>query len=107
MKSLLEITEYKSDSNFTGKISLENNGMLFTAISNDNGWKVFVDNKEQDIIPLLDGFIGLDLPKGEHSITFKYTPPGLYLGLSISGISIMALGLSIYLENRKNRKVTI
>ena len=106
-KEKLEITEYKSDSNFTGKISLENNGMLFTAISNDNGWKVFVDNKEQDIIPLLDGFIGLDLPKGEHSITFKYTPPGLYLGLSISGISIMALGLSIYLENRKNRKVTI
>ena len=105
-KEKLEITEYKSDSNFTGKITLKNNGILFTTISNDKGWKVYVDDKKQDIIPLLDGFIGIDLSKGEHVIAFKYTPPGLYLGLSISGLSIIVLGISIYLE-RKNRKIMI
>ncbi len=100
-KEKLEIIEYKNASNFTGKITLENDGLLFTTISNDKGWKVFVDDEEYKITPIFDGFIGLNLNKGEHTIRFQYTPPGFYLGLLVSSISIIVFGLSIYLDKKK------
>ena len=98
----LEITNYKSDSNFTGKINVTNDGILYTNISNDKGWTIKVDGKKVKIIPLLDGFIGLNLNKGEHTIEFNYTPPGLKEGLIISSISL----LTFVLLTIKKKKVS-
>ncbi len=98
----LEITNYKSDSNFTGKINVTNDGILYTNISNDKGWTIKVDGKKVKIIPLLDGFIGLNLNKGEHTIEFNYNPPGLKEGLIISSISL----LTFVLLTIKKKKVS-
>jgi uncharacterized membrane protein YfhO len=93
----LEITSYISDANFKGKITVNENTLLFTTISNDKGWKIYVDGKLQENLSILDGFIGIELTEGTHEITFKYFPPGLKIGLIISGSSLVIFtGLILY-----------
>ncbi len=91
----LIISDYQRDSNFKANINLEEDSFVFTSISNDNGWKVYIDDKETKITPILDGFIGLNIPKGEHTITFKYTPPGLKIGLLLTTISLLTFSLTL------------
>jgi len=96
----LEITDYKNDANFKGKINASEDGLLFTSISNDNGWTVYVDGKKTEISPILNGFIGINLTKGKHTIEFTYFPPGLKLGLIISSSSLIIFS-GLYLYKRK------
>lgn len=97
----IEIINYKNDANFIGKINVKEDGILFTTISNDNGWKIYVDGIETEITPILDGFIGIDLKQGEHTIEFKYTPPGLIEGLIISSVSIVTFSFIIIYKKKK------
>ena len=99
-KEKLVIKNYKNDANFTTEIELENDGTLLTTISNDKGWKILVDGKDVQDANLFEGFITLDLTKGKHTIEFKFTPPGLKIGIIISSISL--LGTVILL--RKSQK---
>ena len=99
----LEITNYYNDASFKGHITLEEDNLLLTTISNDNGWTILVDGKKKEITPILDGFIGLNLSKGEHSIEFTYYPPGLKIGLIISSITLI-LTSGIYFYKRKALK---
>ena len=93
----LKITNYKSDANFTASITLDVDGVLYTNISNDNGFDVYVDNKKEEIIPILNGVIGIKLKEGTHKIKFVYEVRGLKTGLIISSISLLTLiGLLIY-----------
>ena len=97
----IEILDFKNDANFTGKINVKEDGILFTTISNDKGWKIFVDGTETEIVPILDGFIGINLTQGEHTILFKYTPPGIKEGIIISSISIALFSLLTITRKRK------
>ena len=102
-KNKLEITDYKSDANFKGHISLNEDGYLFTSISNDKGWNIYVDGQKQEIKPIYDGLIGINLTKGDHTIEFKYFPPGLRIGLIITSSSILLL-IGLELIRKKNIK---
>lgn len=99
-KNKLEITNYYSDSHFTSKINVENDGLLYTSIAADNGWKVLVDGKEVKYKKIYDAVIGLELDKGEHDIEFIYTTPGLKIGIIISITTLLSI-LSIYLINKR------
>lgn len=82
---------YINDSNIVMKVETNNNEILFTSIENDNGWKIFVDNKETTITPIMDGLIGIKLSEGKHTIKFKFYPPGLNIGIIISSISLIII----------------
>ena len=99
-----EITNYLSDSNFIGKVNVdEDNTLLYTSISADNGWNVFVDGKKTSYIKIYDAVIGLELPDGEHEIEFKYTTPGLKQGLFVSLFTLLIV-ISINIVNKKNKE---
>ena len=100
-KEKLVITNYYNDAHFKGSITLDKDAYLFTSISNDNGWKVLVDNKEVNTNSIIDGLINIELTKGTHIIEFKYYPPGLKEGLIITSISLITLCSLIYLKKRK------
>lgn len=99
-ESKMEFIDYQNDAHFSGKIIMHNNGILFTTISNDDGWNISVDGKKTSITPILDGLIGINLTKGEHIIEFNYYPPGLKEGLVITSVSIL-FSLVVFIPKKK------
>lgn len=76
----------------TGTITSQEDQTLVTTIPYDQGWKAYLDGKAVPIKDFQDAFIQIDLPAGEHEITFSYLPQGFLIGL---GLFILCLLLFI------------
>ena len=101
----IENTDYK-DGYVKGDVTVTaDKTLLYTSIPYDEGWTLKVDGKDHDYIKILNGFIGVDLEEGQHTIEFKYKLPGFKVGLSISIISLIAL-VCIGIYNYKKKKVS-
>ncbi len=83
-----------TDTEITGKVNVKEDGILYTSIPYDEGWKVTVDGKEidkEEYVKIGEALLGIYLEKGEHTIEFRYIPQGLKTGiiLSIAGLIIL------------------
>ena len=96
----LKIIEYNKDYIRTNINTQKQNQVLYTSIPYDKGMKIILDGKEIEPIKIFDTLIGIELPKGNHVIEFKYTPRGFKEGAIIS---IIGIGLFI-LSNKKDKK---
>lgn len=92
------------DDALEGTIEVSDSGTAFFSIPYDEGWTVLVDGQEVKPRKLLGAFMGVDLSAGTHTITMDYMPEGLKLGTAVSGISIIALVLWIFGEQRYKRR---
>lgn len=85
-----EITEFK-DTKITGKVNAAEDGIMFTSIPYNDGWAVTVDGNNAELVSIADdGVIGIEVPKGEHEIVFKFTPKGFYPGCVVTLVSLIA-----------------
>ncbi|MCI9126617.1 MAG: YfhO family protein [Eubacterium sp.] len=93
------VTE-RTDTKISGTVTASQQGIMYTSIPYDKGWKVSVDGNESAITPICDGaFIGVLVDGGQHEVTFKYTPQGFGSGLTISILCLLTfLGL-IFKDN--------
>ena len=99
----LNITDFTEDT-ITGNITLDDNMIVYTSIPYDEGWKVYVDNKEIKTFKLGGALLGFSARKGTHEIKFKYIPKGLIPGTIISSIGILIfIGISL-IEKFRNKK---
>ena len=96
----LKIIEYNKDYIRTNINAQKQNQVLYTSIPYDKGMKIILDGKEIEPIKIFDTLIGIELPKGNHVIEFKYTPRGFKEGTIIS---VIGIGLFI-LSNKKDKK---
>ena len=87
------------DTYVCGTIEMKESGYLITSIPRENGWKLYVDGKKEEIVSFTDVMLGAKLDKGNHRIELIYTPPGLYTGAVISITSVI---LFLLLYNRKD-----
>lgn len=85
--SPLEITTF-SDTHISGHIMVSSGQILFTTIPYDPGWKLYVDGTETSYSSFEDSFITCELPEGEHTLEFRYTPQGLFPGVIISAAAL-------------------
>lgn len=100
----IENTEYK-DGYVKGDVTVTaDKTLLYTSIPYDEGWTLKVDGKDCEYIKILNGFIGVDLEEGQHTIEFKYKLPGFKVGLSISIISLIIL-VCIGIYNYKKKRI--
>lgn len=89
----LKVTDFK-DSKIEGEIDVKEKGVLYTSIPFEAGWTVYVDGKKTEAASLCaDSLLGVVLPSGHHTVTFKYTPAGFVPGLVITLLSIICLAL--------------
>ena len=103
--NIIENTDYK-DGYVKGDVTVTaDKTLLYTSIPYDEGWILKVDGKDCEYIKILNGFIGVELEEGQHTIEFKYKLPGFKVGLSISIISLIAL-VCIGIYNYKKKKVS-
>ena len=88
----LSIKQYKENivSITTGTAS---NSLLVLSDNYYPGWKAYVDGEETQIYRTNYTFRSIFLPKGMHSIIFKYQPESLKIGIAISVGSLILLTL--------------
>lgn len=76
----------------TGKINVNGPNQIFaTTVPYSKGWKVQIDDRTVPTFKLQSTFVGANITKGQHTVTMKFTPPGLYLGMMISFVSLSLL----------------
>lgn len=93
-----------SDSHFSGTISVQDNGMIFTSVPYDESWNIFIDGEKvsyDNIVKIGNAFTGIYTSAGEHTIEFKYTPKGLLIGCAVSAAAILIFILLIIMKKKK------
>ncbi len=80
---------------FESTITLDNPNLVFFSVPYDEGWSATVNGKEVEVERVNTGFVAVYAEAGDNEIVFKYTTPGLKLGIIVS-IAALALFL-IYL----------
>ncbi|MDI1317101.1 YfhO family protein [Flavobacterium sp.] len=78
---------------------------VFSEIYYKNGWIATIDGKESKIDKVDYTLRGMDIPKGKHTIEFKFEPQVVKTGSTIALISFIIMVLviigGIYFDNRK------
>lgn len=103
-KDVMETT-YLSNSEMDGKINVTENGLFYTSIPYEEGWKAYVDGKEVEITPVGDALLAFKLDKGEHTIKLQFYPKGFWPGFAVSATCLAAfVFICIYVYVIKKRK---
>ena len=91
-QNALQVTSYSSG-RLEGTVTADDDGWLYTSIPAQPGWTVRVDGAVTEYTALDDALILVPLTTGEHTISMRYTPPGLYpgLGLTTAGLLVLVL----------------
>jgi Bacterial membrane protein YfhO len=75
-----DVIEYTSKSNTT-KFA------VFSEVYYNAGWKAYIDGKETEIVKTNYALRGINVPAGQHKITFEFKPTSYYSSLKIASIS--------------------
>ncbi len=95
-----EIVSYKPNK---VEISVTTNrpALLFLSDMYYPGWKAYVDGKQRPILRADYTFRAVEVPQGEHSVTFVYQPQSFLYGAVVSFISfciLIIVGLLIFMR---------
>lgn len=98
------VTEVKlvkqNDNYFEGNIEVKNDSYLKITIPYDQGFRIFVDDKESQIEMIDNAFMGVKLNSGNHKIIIKFTPPYLKEGIIFTVIGLLLLML-MFIKDKK------
>ena len=98
-KTTLNVSTFE-DTFIEGRFTANSDCILYTSIPYDKGWSVVIDGEEVDsesIVALADAFIAVKVSKGNHDISFSYTPQGLSTGIKITAASLLLVAIYILL----------
>jgi len=62
------------------------------------GWKAYVDNKQTGIYRANLAFRAIEVPKGKHTVVFKYVPLSFYTG---AFLTLIGIALSVFIIMRR------
>jgi uncharacterized membrane protein YfhO len=87
-----------------------NNLVFFSEVYYPVSWKAYIDGKETPIIKTNFAFRGLIVPKGQHTVEFRYESPKFEQGKTISlacnlMVLLAALGAG-FMEWRSRRSAS-
>ena len=102
-ENTLQITDFQA-TKISGIIDCTREGLLYTSIPSDGGWKVYVDGREAEITLVGDVMVATELTEGSHTIEFRYENRAFSLGWKISAICLLLFGLSAPMFYYKRKK---
>ncbi|HEX2967106.1 MAG TPA: YfhO family protein, partial [Syntrophorhabdaceae bacterium] len=80
----------------------DNDAFLYVSDTYYPGWRAYVDGRRTKIYRANLAFRAVQVPKGKHTVVFKYVPMSFYIGLCLTCIGIV---LCIFLWRRKDRDI--
>ena len=101
LKEIKNLSINKKTSTIRGNINLNKENYIITSLPYDEGFKVYLDNKEIKKEVVNTAFLGFKSPKGKHNIKITYTSPGYNLGKIITILSICITLIIIKKEKYK------
>ncbi|MBQ5883448.1 MAG: YfhO family protein, partial [Clostridia bacterium] len=99
----LQVTDFK-ETKIDGTINASEDGVIYTSINYDTGWSVYIDGEkvsDEDIVVIGDALLGVNVTKGAHTVSFRYTPDGLILGVAVSVMALITLLLLLYIKKKE------
>ena len=83
----VEVSSYKNK--VTVNYKVKNETSIFFTIPYDRGWSAYQNGKKIQIQQAQTGFMKIDVPEGEGTITLSFIPKGFVAGASFSLIAII------------------
>ncbi len=96
----VQVVEYKNHS-FKLNVNASTDGLLVASEGFYPGWKAYVDGKEGPVLKANLALMAVPVSKGTHEVRFEYRPFSFFLGLAVTGMTIPAIALLVYLDKRK------
>ncbi|MBQ8697196.1 MAG: YfhO family protein, partial [Clostridia bacterium] len=93
-----------TDTTVSGKVNAAEDTLLYTSIPYESGWRAYLDGELVEVDAYADAFVSINVPAGEHTVRFEYTPAGFNLGLAVSIVCISLCALSGWLYSRIKEK---
>lgn len=102
------INDYTEDSFYGTFTASETHELVMTTLAFDKGWKVYVDGMEVETTKAFGSFVSfyIDGEAGQtHNVEILYRPNTLFIGLTVSLISLAIFLIIVILEKqlKKNR----
>ena len=66
-------------------------GLLVVSENYADGWIATVDGEEVEILPANHILHGIPIPAGTYNVELRFEPPGLRVGMIISGLAVAAM----------------
>ena len=76
--------------------------LLVFSIPYDENWTVWVDGRKEELTKALDGLLAVPITPGEHSFELKYVPLGFKLGLPVTILSFLLLGMLVFYQKKSS-----
>ncbi len=99
-QSTLNCTK-STDTLIKGTIDVKEDGLFYTSIPYDKGWKAYVDGEQVEVTPLCDALVTFKLSAGQHDIKLKYCPQGFVPGLLATLLGVAVFVLIILYDKKK------
>ncbi len=85
----------------------DNRQVRWVAETFDPGWQAEIDGSPVAIRPHLGAFLGVVAPPGARQLVFRYRPADVRIGLFISLISSLAIGVLLCFKDRPRNKALV
>ena len=99
LKRSMEVIKWK-DGSVKAHLTAAEDGILFTSIPYDPGWKVKVDGKTVEPEKSMGAFLGIPVREGEHEMEMQFTAEGSRFGLLLSVNGLLLFALFLFLRKR-------
>lgn len=94
------VTEEFTDTMVKGSIDVNQAGRLILSIPSEEGWTLYVDGKESEILDFKETFLSVYLEEGHHDIELRYMTPGLKVGILISLVCVGCFAITMVVRKR-------
>lgn len=85
------LSEEVGHSFYAAKVNVERPSTLLLKANYHPNWQATIDGTSADTVMLMPGFLGIQLPAGEHEVRLEYSPRSLKLVLLFIGLVVLAL----------------
>ena len=89
----------------TGSVHCAQDQVMVFSIPFSRGWRVLVDGQEETLLQANTSFMGVLLPKGEHTVTLRYATPGALAGRLIALAGWVLFFFMVWRNRRKSSPV--
>ena len=103
--NVLNLTDF-DETTLEGSFTAPEDCLLYMSVPYDKGWLVSVDGErvsKENIVAVGDALIGIRVGKGEHTLSMRYSVPGLLGGIMISVFALAVILILLLIRVLKKR----